>query len=211
MNASELEKTVKNLRKNHFEVFLAATPNEARTIFLRNIFPILRPATVSWGDSETLRATGCIEALRTNPDISILSTFGPEMSPTQKIYWRRQALLSDLFLSGTNALTEKGQLVNLDMIGNRVAGITFGPKNVVLFLGINKIVSDLEAAMQRIRTLSAPQNIMRHEGFNTPCRKTGCCMDCDSPHRICNTWTITEKSYPAGRIKIILIKQELGL
>lgn len=192
MNASQLEKTVKNLRKNHFEVFLADTPNEARTIFLRNIFPILRPATVSWGDSETLRATGCIETLRTNPDISIPSTFGPEMSPTQKIYRRRQALLSDLFLSGINALTEKGQLVNLDMVGNRIAGITFGPKNVVLFLGINKIVSDLEAALQRIRTLSAPQNIMRHEGLNTPCRKTGCCMDCDSPHRICNTWTITE-------------------
>lgn len=211
ISESLLEQTVKNLRKNHFEVYLAQDLQEARIIFLQEILPVIQPATVSWGDSETMLATGCLEELEKNPELSLIRTFGPNMSRTQKIYWRRQALLCDLFLTGTNAVTEKGQLVNLDMIGNRVSGITFGPKQVVLFIGINKIVPDLEAAMQRIRTWAAPQNIARHEGFNTPCRKTGTCMDCNSPHRICNTWAITEKSYPEGRIKIILIKQELGL
>lgn len=97
------------------------------------------------------------------------------------------------------------------MIGNRVSGITFGPRNVVLFIGINKITLNLEEAMHRIRTIAAPQNAIRHEGLRTPCHQTGICTDCNSPDRICNVWTITEKSYPAGRIKIILINQELGL
>lgn len=211
MEDSSIEKTVKALRNNNFEVFEAKDLTEARQIFFHEIFCKLNPATVTWGDSETVKSTGIIPKLEMNPDISIIQTFGKGMSRTQKIYWRRQALLADLFITGTNAITEKGQLVNLDMIGNRVGGITFGPKEVVLFIGINKITANLEAAMHRIRTWAAPQNIMRHEGFNTPCRKTGTCMDCRSPQRICNTWTITEKSYPAGRIKIILIHQELGL
>lgn len=203
--------TVKNLRSNHFEVFQAATLQEAKSLFFNEIFCKLRPETVSWGDSETMKATGVLEELEKNPDINLIRTFGKGMSRSQKIYWRRQALHADLFLTGTNAVTRKGQLVNLDMIGNRIGGITFGPKDVVLFIGTNKIVEDLEAAMHRIRTWTAPQNIIRHEGFNTPCRKTGTCMDCKSSDRICNTWAITEKSYPAGRVKIILIDQETGL
>lgn len=211
MNESLSEITFRNLQKNHFQVYRAQNTTEAKNLFFNEILPSLQPESVSWGDSETMLATGCIEELEKHPEISLIRTFGTEMSRTQKIYWRRQALQADLFLTGTNAVTQKGQLVNLDMIGNRVAGITFGPKNVVLFIGVNKIVPDLEAAMERIRTWTAPQNILRHEGFPTPCRKTGKCMDCNSPYRICNTWTITEKSYPAGRIKIILIEEELGL
>lgn len=205
------EQTVKALKSNNFEVFEAKDTTEARHIFFNEIFSKLNPATVSWGDSETARATGVMAELEKNQDISVIKTFGEGMSRTQKIYWRRQALLADLFIAGSNAITQKGQLVNLDMIGNRVGGITFGPKDVVLFIGVNKITENIEAAMNHIRTWTAPQNIMRHEGFNTPCRKTGTCMDCASPHRICNTWTITEKSYPVGRIKIILIHQELGI
>lgn len=167
--------------------------------------------TVSWGDSETMKATGVLNELQKNPELSVIDSFAPGMSRKQKIYWRRQALLTDLFLTGSNALTQKGQLVNLDMIGNRVGGITFGPKHVVLFIGINKITANLEEAMHRVRTIAAPRNAIRHEGFRTPCHKTGVCMDCNSPDRICNVWTITEKSYPAGRIKVILIGEELGL
>ena len=211
MDISIIEGTIKALINNNFEVFRASDPEEARTIFLNEIYTQLQPATVSWGDSQTLQSTHVLDDLEKNPEVALIRTFGAGMSRTQKVYWRRQALLADLFLAGTNAVTQKGQLVNLDMIGNRVGGITFGPKNVVLFIGVNKIVPDIEAAMQRIRTWTAPQNILRHQGFNTPCRKTGTCMDCRSPHRICNTWTITEKSWPAGRIKIILIHQELGL
>lgn len=115
-----------------------------------------------------------------------------------------------MFLTGTNAVTVKGQLVNLDMTGNRVAGITFGPENVVLFIGVNKIVDNIDNAIDRVKTIAAPMNAKRHADFKTPCQTTGACIDCKSPKRLCNIWTITEKSYPAGRIKIILISEKLG-
>ena len=124
---------------------------------------------------------------------------------------RRQALLVDLFLTGSNAVTESGWLVNLDMVGNRVGGITFGPRYVVLVIGRNKIVKDLDAAMARIKGYAAPMNAIRHEGWKTPCIKTSFCMDCSSPQRICNTWSITQKSYPKSRIKVILVNEDLGL
>lgn len=211
MEQEIINQTMAALKRNHFDVYFAEDTEEAREIFFREIFPGLQVETVSWGDSETMKATGVIEQLRQTPQLSVINTFGPGMSRQQKIYWRRQALLADLFLTGSNALTQKGQLVNLDMVGNRVGGITFGPKHVVLFIGINKITEDLEAAMHRIRTIAAPKNAMRHAGLRTPCHETGVCMDCNSPNRICNVWSITEKSYPAGRIKVVLINRELGL
>lgn len=211
MDRETIEKTIKALKYNHFEVYFAEHITDVEKIFFEEIFPRLQVSTVSWGDSETLKATGILGQLRQHPDIAMIHTFGPDMSRAQKRYWRQQALLADLFLTGSNALTQKGQLVNLDMMGNRVGGITFGPKYVVLFIGINKITENLEDAMHRIRSIAAPRNAMRHEGFRTPCHQTGICMDCNSPDRICNVWTITEKSYPAGRIKVILINEEWGL
>lgn len=211
MDKTSIEATIKALKHNHFDVYFAENAAHAREIFFRDIFPALQVESVSWGDSETLKATGILDELNQDPHISMIRTFGAELSRAQKTYWRRQALHADLFLTGSNALTQNGQLVNLDMVGNRVGGIVFGPKQVVLFIGINKITENLEAAMHRIRTIAAPRNAMKHDGFRTPCHKTGICMDCDSPDRICNVWSITEKSYPAGRIKVVLIHQELGL
>ena len=118
-------------------------------------------------------------------------------------------MLVDLFITGTNAVTEKGRLVNLDMIGNRVAAITFGPKNVIIMVGRNKIVADVDEAIERIKTYAAPVNVMRLEK-KTPCLQTGVCQNCKSPERICNAWTISEKSFPQGRIKVILINEDLG-
>jgi hypothetical protein len=123
---------------------------------------------------------------------------------------RRRSLLVDLFITGTNAVTETGKLVNLDMTGNRVAGITFGPRNVIILAGRNKVVPDIEDAMQRIKNYAAPANAMRLDK-KTPCVKTSICEECRSLDRICNTWTITEKSFPKGRIKIVLINEDLGL
>ena len=100
--------------------------------------------------------------------------------------------------------------MNLDMTGNRVAAITFGPKNVIILVGRNKIVPDDEEASYRIKDYAAPANAMRLDK-KTPCVKTSYCEDCKSPDRVCNTWTITEKSFPKGRIKIVLINDVLGL
>ena len=104
-------------------------------------------------------------------------------------------------------MTETGKLVNLDMYGNRIAAITFGPKHVVILVGRNKIVPDVDEAMFRIKNYAAPINAMRLDK-KTPCVKTSYCEE--SSDRICNTWTITEKSFPKGRIKIILINEDMG-
>ncbi len=157
----------------------------------------------------TFVGTRLYEALRNDPRYSVLDTFDKSLAPEEMIQRRRESLLVDLFITGTNAVTEDGRLVNLDMIGNRVAALTFGPRNVLLFVGRNKLVSDVHAAMARIRNYAAPVNVMRLEKKN-PCAKTARCENCSSPERICNSWTITEKSFPKQRVKIVLINETMG-
>lgn len=199
-----------NLEKNHFEVYPAADLTEARRIFLEEILPLTGARRISWGGSMTLTASGICDALRGRSEIETLDTFDKTLSPEDYQERRRQALLVDLFLTGTNALVQEGHLVNLDMTGNRVAALTFGPRHVVVLVGRNKIVSDLDEAFWRVKNYAAPTNAMRL-AKKTPCAKTSFCEDCKSPDRICNTWTITEKSFPKGRIKILLINEDLGL
>jgi len=198
------------LEKNNFEAFIAPTPVAAGQIVIDQILPQIEVKSVSWGDSLTLHESGILKFFKGNPAFGLIETFDEQVPRAEIIERRRKALLSDLFFSGTNAVVESGVLVNLDMVGNRVGGMVFGPKWVVIMVGRNKIVSDLEQAMERIKTLAAPANAIRHEQ-KTPCVKTAYCMDCSSPARICNVWTIHEKSYPKGRIKVILINQDLGL
>jgi hypothetical protein len=171
----------------------------------------LAPKTVSYADSQTLRDTGILEYCKTCEDFIFIDTFNEAESFKEQIAKKKEALTVDLFLTGTNAITKNGLLVNLDMLGNRIGGITFGPKKVILMVGKNKIVPDLEAAFQKIREYTAPKNAARHPALKTPCIVTKHCMDCSSPHRICNSWSIVEKSYPKGRIKVVLIDEELGI
>jgi L-lactate utilization protein LutB len=205
-----LKSCEKALQINGFETFVAEDRGHAKKIVLEEVFPGTRARSASWGDSMTLHATGILEALLAIPSLSVVKTFETGVPRTEIIERRRQALLVDFFITGTNAVTERGQLVNLDMVGNRVAAITFGPKNVVIVVGRNKIVPDIERAMVRIRDYAAPINAICHE-FKTPCTVTSRCADCRSLQRLCNTWTITEKSFPRGRIKVILINEKLGL
>jgi hypothetical protein len=198
------------LKKNNFEALVVQSPSEAAQYVLDQLLPALKPASVAYGGSLTLHATGLLEALADRKGLNLISPNAPGISSREKIELRRQGLLVDLYLTGTNAVTEDGRLVNLDMIGNRVAALTFGPKKVVVVVGRNKITADLETAMYRIKDYAAPANAMRLD-CKTPCVKTSECADCKSPGRICNTWTITEKSYPKGRITIILVNGVLGL
>ena len=198
------------LEKNNFEAYLAQTPADAARIVRDQILPQLDVKSVSWGDSLTFYESGVLEFFKEDPTFDLIETFDENVPREEIIERRRQALLCDLFFSGTNAIVESGALVNLDMIGNRVGGMVFGPKWVVIMVGRNKIVADLDQAIERIKNLAAPANAIRHEQ-KTPCVKTAYCMDCSSPARICNVWTIHEKSYPKGRIKVILINQGLGL
>lgn len=197
------------LTENNFEVFVAENTDEAKSIVLEKIIPEIAPKSVSWGGSLTFVATGLYDILKNSNDFNILDTYDKTLSPEESLERRRQSLLVDLYITGSNAVTETGQLVNLDMFGNRVGALTFGPKNVIIFVGRNKIVPDLDEAMFRIKNYAAPVNTMRLDK-KTPCAKTSFCADCKSPDRICNIWTITEKSFPKKRIKIILINKDLG-
>lgn len=199
-----------NLTLNGFDVYRATSPGQARDIFFDQILPQIKHDLVSWADSMTMEATGVLGELLAAPAINMIKTFDPQAERGEIIERRRQALLADLFLTGSNAVTECGKLVNLDMIGNRTGAISFGPKRVVLFIGQNKIVPELQSAFDRIRNHAAPLNAKRHE-FPTPCARTGRCHDCNSPQRICNTWAIVDKCFPQGRIKVVLIEQDLGL
>jgi hypothetical protein len=198
------------LEANNFRVSLARNGDHAREILLNEVLPESGAGSVAFGGSTTVIGAGVYDALKAMPELEILDTHDRSIPSEEVLERRRQALLVDLFICGTNAVTETGTLVNLDMIGNRIGGLTFGPKHVVVLVGRNKIVPDLEDAMLRIKNFAAPANAMRLDK-KTPCAKTGYCQECNAPDRICNTWTITEKSYPKGRVKIILINADMGL
>ncbi|HID30179.1 MAG TPA: lactate utilization protein [Desulfobacterales bacterium] len=197
------------LEENNFEVFLADNAADAKQIVQTEVLPKTGAKSVSWGGSLTFTSTGLYDAIKDRPGLEVLDVFDKGLSGEKKSELRRQALLVDLFITGTNAVTETGKLVNLDMYGNRIAAITFGPKNVVILVGRNKIVPDIDDAICRIKNYAAPINSMRLNK-KTPCVKTSYCEDCKSPDRICNTWTITEKSFPKGRIKVVLINEDMG-
>ena len=139
------------LEKNNFRAIIVQSAKEAAQLFMDTLLPEIKPKSISFGGSMTLGSTGLLEKLAETDDLEFISPNVPGISAEQKMELRRHALLVDLYLSGTNAVTENGVLVNLDMIGNRVGAITFGPKKVVIFTGRNKIVPDLETAMWRIK------------------------------------------------------------
>ena len=199
----------KALEANNFEVFLAENAADAHKIVLGEIIPKLGAKSVAWGGSLTFGATGLYEVLKNSGDLKVIDTYDRTIAAEDMLERRREALLADLFITGTNAVTEAGELVNLDMIGNRAAAIVFGPKHVIVLIGRNKIVGDLDDAVFRVKNYSAPVNAMRLDK-KTPCTETAYCEDCKSPDRICNAWSIVEKSFPKGRIKVVLINESLG-
>ena len=206
----KLNNLKENLEKNNFEVYLAGSLQEVRSIVMETLLPRIKPASISWGGSMTFVASGLYEDLKESQAMKVLDTFDKDIPADESLERRRQSLLVDLYITGTNAVTESGMLVNLDMIGNRIAALTFGPKEVILIIGRNKIVPDLEEAMDRVKDIAAPANAMRLDK-KTPCVETASCHECKSPDRICNTWTITQKSFPKGRVKIILLNEAAGL
>ncbi|MDY6824837.1 MAG: lactate utilization protein [Thermodesulfobacteriota bacterium] len=199
----------KTFEGNNFEVHVAETPEAANILVAETIIPALAPKRISWGGSLTFTGTGLYDRLKSASDMEVLDTFDKSLPREESLERRRQALLTDVFITGTNALTETGKMVNLDMIGNRVAAMAYGPRAVIILAGRNKIVPDVDAAVERIKTYAAPVNTMRLDK-KTPCAETGECHECASPDRICNTWVITEKSFPKARIKLVLINEDMG-
>lgn len=209
-----LERVKKTLEKNNFEVFLVESGDEAKRVVMEDILPGTGAKTIAWGGTMTMEEIGLGEALRQRTDLTKIDPMVKGLTPDMDHL--RKAFTADLFFSGTNAVTEAGQLVNLDMLGNRISAITFGPTHVVILVGRNKIVPDLEAAFDRIRNYVSPAHMRRINtilGFEmeNPCVKTAFCQNCKSPMRICNAWSVIEKSYPQGRIRVVLINEDLGV
>ena len=207
------ERTKRNLEKNGFEVHLADSAAEAARQATEVILPAVKTAegrfVVSFGGSMSVAACGLHDSLKTRDDLTVIDTTDYTLDREEMVARRRRALTCDLFITGTNALVEDGRLVNLDNLGNRVAAMAFGPTHVLLIIGRNKLSSSLDEAMRRVKTVAAPINAASLNR-KTPCAKTRRCEDCASPDRICSVWTITEKSMPQGRVKIILVNAELG-
>jgi len=199
-------KVVKALQERFFEAWYVPEPQEA----VEKVFSLIpKTDTVSWGGSMTTTALN-LTTLACEKGYTVIDR-DKAANPAERTELMRQSLLCDTYLIGTNALTEDGQLVNVDGMGNRVAAMTFGPKQVIVVVGMNKITKTLEDAVIRARTIAAPANIQRFPSLKTPCNETGSCADCRSPDCICNFIVHTRNCKPAGRIKVILIGKDMGL
>ncbi len=164
-------------------------------------------SSVSWGGSESIKESGLMEGIR-NGNYQIIDRMSAS-SPEESRSLYAQAVLSDYYLMSSNAVTLQGELVNIDGTGNRVACLIHGPKNVILVVGMNKIVTDIAAGLERVRNFAAPPNAKRLNR-QTPCNFTGHCNDCLSPDCMCSQIVITRRSGIKGRIKLYFVAEELG-
>lgn len=195
---------VKALESRHFEAYYCANKEEALE---KAISLIPEESSVSWGGSVTIREMGLTKALHEGNYQVIDRDLAKDAAEMQELH--KKGLLTDYFLMSTNGISEDGILVNIDGTGNRVAALCFGPKNVIVLCGINKVAQNLDAAVTRARTIAAPINSARFMG-NTPCAIGGTCKNCKSEESICAQVVVTRVCKPANRIKVIVIGEEIG-
>ncbi len=216
---TQIEKVLSSLRSRHIHGIFAEDPEEANQT-ISALIP--SGATVGIGDSTGVRQLGVLKALR-DRGIKILNAFVPKgegLDLEDFRVWRtgviEEATMCDVFLTGTNALTEDGRLVNVDASGNRVAGMFWGHSLSIIVVGRNKIVSNLEEALQRIRTIIAPTHFHLRDELGgkkrvTPCVVTGKCSDCRAEERGCNIFTIIEGKPSRADLNVIIVNRDLGL
>lgn len=195
---------IKNLRSRHFEAYYCANKEEALSKALE-LIP--EGATVGWGGALSAQQIGLMDALNAGNYNAI--DRDKATTPEEREQAMKKCLLADVFVTGANALSLDGQMVNIDGNGNRVAAVVYGPDSVVVIAGMNKVVDTLEDAVTRARTVAAPMNKQRF-ALQTPCEVTGTCANCKSDGCICNQILITRNCKPAGRIKFVLVGEELG-
>lgn len=198
------EQVIKNLKSRNIDAYFAQDKEEA----LKKALEIIpQESSVSWGGSISIESIGLKEAVRKG-NYKVLDR---EKATTleEKHEIMHQALSSDFFLTSCNAISEDGILVNIDGIANRLAAICYGPKHVLMIVGINKVVKSVEDAISRARNIAAPINAQRFD-IDTPCKKTGCCYDCKSLDTICCQLLITRYSKIKGRIILILVDDNIG-
>ena len=202
------QKLIKNLESRHFEAFYCEDKESA----LQKAAELIgENDTVAWGGSMTLDELGVKQFLEKRGNTLI----NRDVAKTEEE--RKEAMIksfsANAFLMSANAISENGEIVNVDGHGTRICSLCFGPDKVILFVGMNKVVKTVEDAISRARNIAAPINAQRIAGLfgiETPCVKTGSCADCKSPMSICSQILVTRLSYPAKRIKVILINENLG-
>ncbi|MDI9514069.1 MAG: lactate utilization protein [Clostridiaceae bacterium] len=200
-----IERTMENLRKNRMQAWYVESREE--------VVPLLETLikdgdTVACGGSVTLFETGVIDHLRSGRYI-FYDRYEKGLTPDQITEVFRKSFSVNAYLTSTNAVTENGELFNVDGRGNRVAAMIYGPDNVIVITGRNKIVTDLEEAINRLEQIAAPANAARLSR-KTPCVETGFCQDCKSPDRICSSYVISRQQLVPDRIKVVIVGEELG-
>ena len=198
-------KVVEALTKRHFEAYYVS---DSKDVAAKVMELIPAGASVSWGGTTTVDQLG-IKKLLADKGYKLIDR-DTAKSPEEREKIMHQALMSDFFLMSSNAITEDGELFNIDGKGNRVAALCYGPKNILIIAGMNKIVPDMDAAYDKVRNYTSPVNAMRFCDA-TPCAKTGLCGDCLSPQSICAQFVETRICKPDGRIKVILVGEDLGI
>lgn len=202
--ARTAQSIIKELEKRNMEGFFCETSKDA----VEKVLSLLPDgATISWGGSETIKECGLMDAIH-NGNYNLLDRANIQGEEEYREFFS-QVVKADAFLMSTNAITENGELVNIDGASNRLACLLHGPKNVFVIVGMNKLTSDVSAAIGRIRNVACPANTLRLNR-NTPCALTGKCGNCFSPDSICSQIVVTRRSSQPKRIKVILVAEHLG-
>lgn len=198
-----VQRAMDALAANNMDPYYVKTAAEVRD-FVKNMLPA--GCTVGCGGSQTLAQTGVLELLASG-EYDYLDR--AKTKPEEMAQLFRKCFSADWYLTSANAITMQGELYNVDGNANRIAAIAFGPANVLVVAGVNKLVADLDAADRRVRQVAAPANAMRLSSA-TPCASTGKCQDCHSPSRICCDTLISRYQRIPGRIRVLLVGEELG-
>jgi len=196
---------IKNLKSRHFDAYYCA---DRKAALCKALELIPDGASVGWGGAMSAEQIGLMDAVRAG-NFRALDRAAAKTAD-ERLAMQKQCLFSDVFITGANGISLDGQMVNIDGTGNRVAAIVYSPATVLVIAGMNKVADDLDGAIERARTIAAPANQQRFQN-QTPCTVTGACADCKSEECICNQILITRNCRPAGRIKFILVGEDLGL
>lgn len=205
VNEKRIEKTIKALEKNNMKGYLAKDTDDIINIIKELVD---EKSLVACGGSMTLFKTGIIDLLRSGR-YNFLDRYEENLSSQEMKEIFRKSFCADAYFTSTNAITEEGELYNVDGMGNRVAAMLYGPDKVIVVCGVNKIVKNIDEAINRNKVVSAPANAKRLN-TKTPCKEVGYCIDCSSSERICCEYTIIKKQRIPNRIHIIFINESFG-
>ena len=205
INEKKIERTIVNLEKNNIKAYYAKSDDE----IFQTIKDIVKDGeTVSVGGSMTLFETKIIDFLRSGR-YNFLDRYKENLTQTDLKEIYRKSFSANTYFASANAITEEGEIFNVDGNGNRVAAILYGPDKVILIVGVNKIVKNIDEAIKRNKDISGPANAKRLN-LQTPCSKVGYCMDCESKDRICCEYTVIKRQRNENRIHVIFVNDNLG-